>query len=101
MKIDILSLSIVLSLLGFVFGDEEKVACHTIGIDFGTTYSCAAVYFEEKGIEMVPSELNNNCIPSIVAFSNTKGRLVGDAARLQASTNPSNTIFRVKRVIGR
>ena len=71
-----------------------------LGIDLGTTNSCMAVM---EGGE--PSVLENSegarTTPSVVAFSKTGERLVGQAAKRQAITNPQNTIFSVKRFMGR
>jgi molecular chaperone DnaK len=71
-----------------------------IGIDLGTTNSCMAVM---DGGE--PSVLDNSegrrITPSVVAFTKTGERLVGDAAKRQAVTNPQNTIYSVKRFMGR
>lgn len=70
-----------------------------IGIDLGTTFSCVAVY-KDGQVEVVPNDLGNRLTPSFVAFSEGK-RLVGDAAKHQADRNPENTIFNVKRLMGR
>jgi molecular chaperone DnaK len=71
-----------------------------LGIDLGTTNSCMAIM---EGSE--PSVLENSegarTTPSIVAFSKTGERLVGQAAKRQAVTNPQNTVFSVKRFMGR
>lgn len=71
-----------------------------LGIDLGTTNSCMAVM--EAG---EPSVLENSegarTTPSVVAFSKTGERLVGQAAKRQAITNPANTVFSVKRLMGR
>ena len=72
-----------------------------IGIDLGTTYSCVAVFKSGKGVEIIPNEQGNRITPSYVSFGNNSERLVGDGAKNQATLNPENTIFDVKRLIGR
>ena len=72
-----------------------------IGIDLGTTNSVAAV-LEAGTPEVIPSREGNNIVPSVVAVNpNTNEKLVGQTARRQAVANPENTIFSVKRFIGR
>jgi molecular chaperone DnaK len=71
-----------------------------IGIDLGTTNSCVAV-MEGKSPKVIPNAEGSNITPSIVAFAESGERLVGQAAKRQAVTNPQNTIFAVKRLIGR
>ncbi|MCI0412443.1 molecular chaperone DnaK [bacterium] len=71
-----------------------------IGIDLGTTNSCAALY--ENGVpQVIPNLEGARTTPSIVAFSEKSDRLVGQIAKRQAVVNPINTIFAVKRLIGR
>ncbi|MCI0441628.1 molecular chaperone DnaK, partial [bacterium] len=75
---------------------EERI----IGIDLGTTNSCAAVF--ENGVPQVIANLEGaRTTPSIVAFSEKGDRLVGQIAKRQAVVNPINTIYAVKRLIGR
>ncbi|MEA1909518.1 MAG: molecular chaperone DnaK [Patescibacteria group bacterium] len=71
-----------------------------IGIDLGTTNSAAAVMRGGKA-EVIPSSEGGRTIPSIVAVNKNNERLVGQVAKRQAVTNPDNTIFSVKRLIGR
>jgi heat shock 70kDa protein 1/2/6/8 len=93
----------------------KKVPC--VGIDLGTTYrslypstetfylsnlnlSCAAVWKNGR-VEICPNDQGNRITPSYVAWDSSGQRIVGDAAKNQAASNPSNTVFDVKRLIGR
>src|ERR1700752_4836934 len=70
-----------------------------IGIDLGTTNSVVA--FLEAGVpKVIPNKEGDNTTPSIVAFTKDGKRLVGVLAKRQAVTNPENTIFSAKRLIG-
>src|SRR6185369_16907744 len=71
-----------------------------IGIDPGTTNSCVAV-MEGGEPKVIPNSEGSRTTPSVVAFTDSGERLVGQIARRQAITNPENTIFAVKRLIGR
>lgn len=71
-----------------------------IGIDLGTTNSCVAV-MEGSQTKVIPNAEGANTTPSIVAFSGNGERLVGQSAKRQAVTNPSNTLFAIKRLVGR
>jgi len=71
-----------------------------IGIDLGTTNSCVAVMDGGAG-KVIENSEGARTTPSMVAFSDDSERLVGQAAKRQAVTNPENTIFAVKRLIGR
>ena len=72
----------------------------TIGIDLGTTNSCVAVMEGGDPVVIANAE-GSRTTPSIVAFTDSGERLVGQTAKRQAVTNPENTVFAVKRLIGR
>jgi molecular chaperone DnaK len=71
-----------------------------IGIDLGTTNSCVAI-MESGDPNVLANAEGSRTTPSVVAFTDSGERLVGQIARRQAITNPENTIFAVKRLIGR
>ena len=71
-----------------------------LGIDLGTTNSCMAV-MDGNTFKIIPNAEGANTTPSIVAFTKTGERLVGQTAKRQAVTNPKNTIFSIKRFMGR
>lgn len=71
-----------------------------IGIDLGTTNSCVAV-MEGNDPVVIPNSEGGRTTPSVVAFTKTGERLVGQPAKRQAITNPKNTVFSIKRFMGR
>ena len=82
------------------FTDNETDA-PIIGIDLGTTYSCVAAYdASQEKVVVIPNSIGELTTPSWVAFTQA-GRVVGHPAKQQASMNATNTIYDVKRIIGR
>jgi L1 cell adhesion molecule like protein len=80
------------------FNDKEGPV---IGIDLGTTYSCVSVFDEEtQKVRVIPNSIGELTTPSWVSFT-ADGRVVGQPAKSQASMNSANTIYDVKRFIGR
>src|ERR671934_1029322 len=71
-----------------------------IGIDLGTTNSCVAVMEGGEPV-VIPNSEGSRTTPSMVAFTESGERLVGQIARRQAITNPEHTVFAIKRLIGR
>jgi len=71
-----------------------------IGIDLGTTNSCVAVLEGGESV-VIPNSEGGRTTPSVVAFTKTGERLVGTVAKRQAITNPENTVFSIKRFMGR
>ena len=75
--------------------DDEYI----IGIDLGTTYTCPAVMRNNK-IEVIPNSQGKRLIPSCVSFKKDE-RFIGEAAKLKSLSNLENTIYSIKRIIGR
>ena len=71
-----------------------------IGIDLGTTNSCVAIVEGGEPV-VIPNSEGSRTTPSVVAFTEEGDRLVGQIAKRQAVTNPDNTLFAIKRLIGR
>src|SRR3954466_118754 len=87
-------------------GVSSRAMGKVIGIDLGTTNSCVAVV-EAAGVssandvKVIPNSEGARTTPSVVGFPASGERLVGQVARRQAVTNPQNTIYAVKRLMGR
>ena len=91
--------SLLISLISLT-GGAMAGDCPVVGIDLGTTYSCVAV-MEGGKVTVVSNDQGNRITPSYVAFTEAGERLIGDAAKNQLTSNPENTIFDAKRLIGR
>ena len=71
-----------------------------IGIDLGTTNSCVAI-MDSKAPKVIENAEGSRTTPSVVAITEDGERLIGQPAKRQAVTNPTNTFFAIKRLIGR
>eukprot|EP00055_Hartaetosiga_balthica_P002696 m.4908 g.4908 ORF g.4908 m.4908 type:complete len:665 (+) comp2311_c0_seq1:293-2287(+) len=79
---------------------SSKIQGYVIGIDLGTTNSCVAI-MEGKNARVIENAEGSRTTPSVVAFADDGERLVGQPAKRQAVTNPTNTLSATKRLIGR
>src|SRR5690606_3908071 len=82
------------------FAEREAIMAKVIGIDLGTTNSCVAV-MDGSNPKVIENAEGARTTPSMVAFSKDGERLVGQPAKRHAVTHPENTLFAVKRLIGR
>ena len=71
-----------------------------IGIDLGTTNSCVAIMDGDK-VKVIENAEGDRTTPSIIAYTDDNETLVGQSAKRQAVTNPANTLYAIKRLIGR
>ncbi|CAF1195734.1 unnamed protein product [Adineta steineri] len=95
---------IVLILATITFAQEDasgkKDFLTILVIDLGTSYSSVSV-FKNGRVEIIPNDQGSRITPSYVAFTAEGERLIGDAAKNQLTSNPENTVFDIKRLIGR
>jgi len=95
----------MLAIVGVAFAADDKASKKkeidgpVIGIDLGTTYSCVGI-FKNGRVEIIQNEMGNRITPSYVGYTDEE-KLVGEAAKNQASLNPTRTIYVVKRLMGR
>ncbi|ANQ07305.1 Glucose-regulated protein [Plasmodium coatneyi] len=90
---------LALCVLNCIRAIDSNIEGPVIGIDLGTTYSCVGV-FKNGRVEILNNELGNRITPSYVSFVDGE-RKVGEAAKLEATLHPTQTVFDVKRLIGR
>merc|ERR1712100_888016 len=91
---------LVPSMAQSAFAHIRAYSKDVIGIDLGTTNSCFAV-MDGKNAKVIENAEGSRTTPSMVAFTENGERLVGQSAKRQAVTNPENTLFAIKRLIGR
>src|SRR5512138_2895478 len=82
------------------YSNKKNVMAKVLGIDLGTTNSCMATMEGGEPVVLENSE-GKRTTPSVVAFAKSGERLVGEAAKRQAVTNPRNTVYSIKRFMGR
>src|SRR5438477_182079 len=87
----------VFSRLSFSFGG---LMSKIVGIDLGTTNSVVAI-MEGKEVKVIPNKHGSNLTPSVVGFTESGERLLGQLARRQSIVNPRNTVYSIKRFMGR
>jgi len=103
MKFPFFSALIFFIFVAFSICQQEsngKYGSPVIGIDLGTTFSVVGVYMEDQ-VVIIPNEQGNRITPSVVSFTPSGAVLVGEAAKNNMPYNPENTLYDVKRLIGR